>query len=570
MATYNEWNRAIIDFIIQSLPLGSHVFLSVDEDTLATIGHQLNLAQSEKTYIEDFQNAVCSRVIHKGSVHLPSIVNPMRDHEGYPRYIAFLCVMVLAAYRMGDDEDKDVQHNDYFAHLNFILNIDAERAGIETGKEESMWQDWAKWLRSRGYLPTAYGGEASYRYTGYPISQTLLRQSDKDRLWRRFSEHNWSQRLDEDTVIAQIKSDGQYLTAHLRQLLDRNNPHSSQIYTQLTRACFDVYESWVESGGVASVNKRASTYATKRAIKCGILRQHDTFIGSTAYYLFPRQHSGADLQYGYVVYQGKTFDLQVEYPGWFQPLWEVTAQQLAQGIELPLHTAHTTLEKLILSPREFWILTSDPNVPESDNYASWFKGPTLGELFIMLCREHLHEDMQQIRQEGLIQWEGDPKRIWPEEDWLEYRNVTIVAEPHAWDDVYLHSENLLQSLKPQSTFAISLRGGVRVPRQQAWLVGHGPEVSVIAFYPEVDISVTRTDTDEMIFQQEGTIAGEIIQINWSSAANYVIRVQQGNLFEERAVSIVDWDALQLAPLPQELPTEIQRSGVFGPLVLGEV
>ena len=121
---------------------------------------------------------------------------------------------------MSGDEEDEISSTNYFRRLNEVLGFPESGGrpkGMSGGKEseEPLWQHWNKFLSAKGYMPTAKPGpEGARRYISYPISQTLLREADKDNLWAHFTSRNWSFHLDIDTVAARIRRNTEYLNQH--------------------------------------------------------------------------------------------------------------------------------------------------------------------------------------------------------------------------------------------------------------------------------------------------------------------------------------------------------------------
>jgi hypothetical protein len=567
VATYSEWNQALIDFAVQGIPRGKYVFLSIDEDTLESIGLSFEIESPADGWVSDFKQAVRFHCTSRGKITLKRITSPLRDPEDRPRYAGFLAAMVLAAHYMGEDEDTGIHETDYFTHLNRVFDLDenTSRAGLDSGEEIHLWEDWQRWVRSRGLLPSLQAGQGKYKYIGYPISQALLRQSDKDKLWQQFTDRSWSRYLDEDTVMAHLRVSRKYLTRHLQDLLNTDDPRGLQVYDTLSRACYDVYEAWVESGG-SSRRKPSRIQRVQRVIRCGLLRQVDYFIGTTEYYLFPRQPAGIQLHDAEVEYQEETYPLFEDRPGWFAPLWEIDEHQLEE-IDAPLNTRHPTLRSLQLPKRDYWILTADPETPESDVFATWRSSPVLGEPFVLLCRKSLGPTIQRLKVEGFLDFDTQPKPMW--NNWLEYENVFIMSEPRAWESITIENTTLLEALQPRSSFKLSLTGGLRAPGMGAWIVGHGPGISVSAFHSEIQIEIVEPESGTTLIE-ETIEAGKVLDFSWDQTGSFIVSAGQGHHVEEQLVRIVSWDELHTAPPPQHIPEEISQKIVFGAKVQKEI
>ena len=292
MAIYQEWNEALIRYTIAGLTVGSHVFLSIDDATLETIGAMFDEPKPQGGWVEDFKRSVRHQCVQKGEVNIDRFTSLLRDSKQRPRYVPFLAAMVLAAHYMGDDtNDNPIDPKDFFSHFNGILGLPDQQGrtkGLNTGEDGKLWEDWGAWLRSQGYLSTAAAGEGAYKYTRYPISQAILRQSDKNRLWRHFSDAGWRKNYDEILLMQRIRKDAQYLTRHLQDILDSKSGMWLRSYDAISRACYEVYEDWREVGDVVPRGSSSSA-RVRTTLDAKIWSKKDFSLGIVEYRLFPRQ-----------------------------------------------------------------------------------------------------------------------------------------------------------------------------------------------------------------------------------------------------------------------------------------
>ncbi|MEQ8678086.1 MAG: hypothetical protein RLP44_23130 [Aggregatilineales bacterium] len=539
MATYQEWNNAIIDYAIQGLSIGTRVFLSIDDETLETIGFMFG-DRPEGGWSQDFINSVRGLCIHKDQVRLSRFTNPsLRDSKDRPKYVGFLAAMVLAAHYMGDtQEDKPVDPKDYFTHLNKLLGLfdkPGRTKGLDAGEDERLWQDWANWLRNQGFLPTARSGDGPYKYVRYPISQALLRQSDKNKLWRHFTSSNWHKNYDEVLLMQRIRRDAQYLTKHLQAILDPKGDMWLRSYDAISSACYEVYEEWREAGG-GDIRSRSKGPRIRTSLEAKIYRSEDFFSGEVDYFIFPpqpKQLINAQLS---VDYNGDSRVLEQERPGWYLPLWSLDIVQLNEGLKLPIHSLNSSIKDLYLPARDFWVLTLDPDTPESGIYASWDKGIELGTEFILLVKEQIQADLNRLRDEGLLEWQAMNPVF---DRWCEYVGVTILSESEARSSLNLENETLRLTLQPHTSFSINLTGGLRAPRGGGWIIGHAPQISVAAFLPDAYLSVF-DDLERVIFSTNIEV-GKPIDVPFTQPGSYRIVVEQSGQSDEKLIRILNWE-----------------------------
>jgi hypothetical protein len=92
---YARWNQAIVQWATLGVPHGTPVYLSVDEEVLASLG---------LGPVEDFCQAVRAQVVDGQRVQLSTLQNQSLPE---PAGVAFLALMVLAANDMMRDDKRD-------------------------------------------------------------------------------------------------------------------------------------------------------------------------------------------------------------------------------------------------------------------------------------------------------------------------------------------------------------------------------------------------------------------------------------------------------------------------------
>lgn len=559
MTTLDDWNRALLHYVTDGLPLGSRVFLSVDSDALVAAGGFIESGPVRASRVQDFLRCVRARCILNNRVSFHSIAPSDEEWENVPPYLSFLAATVLAAYLMGEEEE--ISPNNYFTRLNQVLDFAGRSGrpdGLDTGTEEHMWLHWANWLTKNGFLPSARRGSGPTKFIRYPISQTLLRRADKDSLWRHFTDGNWPRNLDEDVVSMRVWRDRNSLSRHLARVLSDENMDASR-EEGLYQAVFDVYDLW-SSSETASTYEQTSSAGSVRNAPAGLYRTFDYVFGRPEYAIFPQQPRRVRVARAEVFYQQQRHSLVPERPRWYRPLWNITAQDLENGLELKV-SGTEDLDKLVLPIRDFWILTPDPEEPDSGIYATWGK-PNLGTPSIILCRQSLQSQLDSLQSEGHIDWRGDPIRIWEDEDWLEYRDVMVISE--GWGGVSLDNDDLIQSLRPRSLLGLSFKGGIRVPQSGGWLVGHGPEVTIHSFYSGAALSLVNPLSEDIVLLQEDLETNEPLCIEWpKEPGSFILRVTSGPYEQERSISLLDWQQVRLAEIENYPFVSIGAGAVSG-------
>jgi len=545
MTNYTDWNTAIAHYFTQNVPKGTKIYLSLDDDTLVKIGSNFAEECTASSWVENFCSVVRRKVVQDKRVELGAISG--FDSSGYPRGVAFLGIMVLAANQMAGDRELD--ETNYFSRLRQILNLpnggQPRPRGLhipqgEVAPEVELWTTWNRWLIKQGYIPTAQeGASAPTKYTKYSISQSLLRNADKDRLRKVFSENQWQTRWDEQTLFTKVANEYSRFPQHLRNLIDDRSR-----YEPLAQAIHETYEEWLEEGSSISLSGQSRHREWSRQLYAGIYRTED-FLGNIEYYLYPKQQRGRSLSSLAVQCKGNSYPLREDRAGWYLPVGEsLSAQEISEGGIYQINPS-TQIEKLILPKRDFWILVPDPDNPESSVYASW-SSPKLGEQFIILFRESLFTDLQRLRDENLIEWEGDRENkcqvFGDKSSWYEIYQCQVLSQ--AWDGVFLQSQELKDALQPTTKLSISLTGGLRVSSSNAWIFDHPPQITAFAFHPSVEIEVSDIHGKSVISQKSYS-SNTPTSFNFPSAGEFMIRANCLGETSQRLIKLINWDDVDI-------------------------
>lgn len=530
MASYDEWNQALLSYFTKGIQRGSSVFLSVDDDVLDQIGRAFQVSGEEA--IRDFCQAAQMRVVVGERLHLGEIRG--RYANGDPKGLAFLAAMVLAASRMADSEEAS-QLN-YFRRLREVLNLpteDGRPRGMETGAEadEPLWREWALWLQENGFLPSARRGEGAKTYINYPISQSLLRGADKDRLRRLFQEKHWPQDMDVEMLSSRIRRETGTLTQHLQELL--NSP--IQRYQAAIEAIHEVYETW-------QINRSFSQNVSYTShMLSGVLRSEDASSGLVQYFLYPRNPHRRHTDQIQILVSEELITLIEDQAGWYVSGIPINEEILNQGARYKIEQP-SDLDWLIFPKKQFWILIPDPENPDSGAYASWGP-PQLGTPFILLCQKGLVSQLEDLRNERLIEWKGEPRSLFNREQWVEIINCMVVSQ--AWSGIFTENPELCDALAPRTSLSVSLSGGLRAPELGGWVDGEGPQITVYGFHAEASVCITR-DADEYKVIDRPQQTNRPFTVEWPGPGNYRVEAECGGEIAERLIKIVTWEQLQLA------------------------
>ncbi|GAA6621965.1 hypothetical protein [Scytonema sp. NUACC26] len=542
MASYKDWNQALVTYFTSGISRGTKVYLSVDDELLERLGSKLNQKFTDGSWSNDFRIAVKQKVIVEGYVNL-SKLRPV-GADGLPQGVAFLGAMVLAANEMADEEE--ISEENYLKRLRAVLGlptIDKGRPpGMKSGSdaEEPLWLYWNRWLMANGFMASAYRGRGGRTtYINYPISQSLLRRADKNRLMQLFSDKQWTAPWDAMSLFTNVRREAPRLPKHLKELLTNNRER----YEAVAEAIHEIYEQWQDNS--FSVKQRTEVQSWSRHIFVGLYRTEDPFLGEVNYYLYPRQIRGRQLELVQVQYEdNNVYQLRNERPGWYFPLeCLLKIKELECGAKYPI-TFPPELDSLVLPSRNFWILIPDPDDPDTGAYATWGQ-PSLGTQFILLCKKELLSDINRLRDERLIDWYGEAQPIFDNSNWVELHHCMVVSQ--AWDGVFIKNPELKDALQPSTRLSISISGGLRVPKQNVWLQGYSLQVTVFGFYTTAKLKITQvSDNSQILDKLQNTNTPTLV--DFPSSGDFLIQATCGNESTERFVRIVDWSSLSIEKL----------------------
>lgn len=545
MADYASWNTAIASHFLSGVPRGNRIYLSVDDEALGYIAQSFSLALDGGSWREDFCQAVQRQVVKGTKLDLRMIQRS--DPSGLPKCVAFMGAMVLAAYNMAEGESVD--QNNYFRRFREILELSTSEEGrplgLDIGIEEEFWLQWKRWLNNQGFLSSASRGEGPTTYIQYPISQSLLRVADKERLRNLFQDRNWQAKWDSEALFSRVRHEAPRLTRHLRRLLEGNR----QRHSALAEAIHYVYENFQEQG-IEEYEGQISSGTSTRNIFAGLYRVEDPFLGNIEYYLYPKQIRGLNLEHLQVQYQNQVQTLHTDRPGWYTPYLPTDIQEIEAGLRYTIIASHE-VKNLILPQREFWLLVPDPEDVDTSIFASW-GSPSLGDKFILLCKRSLLKDLQLLRDEKLLEWCGEPCPVEGNPNWIELHQCMVVSA--AWSGVFIQNRELREALCPTTSLSVNVSGGLRVPGLRGWLPGQGLQVTIPSFYPKANLRVIRlSDSNQVLNKSVST--NKPLPLNWKPG-EYLIEASCEADVTERLIKIVDWN-----DLPIKVPAVRERSVV---------
>jgi hypothetical protein len=276
---YLKWNTAIADAMFPVCDEADPVYMDLDEEEFQRIAGAVGYAGTD--HRSAFRHALRAVVI---DAEAQLQLQPLRvrteqwmksRRKDPPPCLAFLAGATLAAEDMGSQ--SGLSANAYYVPLARVLGLaDANRAVRQQYPRhaEFFWRclnTWLEGLEGERGLPTAYA--LAHRYVGLPMSQALIRESDRRRLHVMFAQSGLSpgMQLSPDDLTwyleKWIKAEGSSASANLRRLWTRTATHeriASVASVELAN-----WDGIVEGGGAAEVQAAL----TSRAVVVANLRK---------------------------------------------------------------------------------------------------------------------------------------------------------------------------------------------------------------------------------------------------------------------------------------------------------
>jgi hypothetical protein len=552
---YDAWNAGLIEQATYGIRRGSPIYLSIDERALLVLWRQFlgQPAKEAQAVRKAFTECVRERctVTFLSGLHLDSLFG--KDSNGRPRGVAFLAAMILAAHDM-EDEDAASELN-YYYRLRRVFNPNSTEHGQPDwltnhyGEriDEQLWLEWNVWLAEHGWEPTAVHGGHNNRYINFPISQSILRNGDRDRLIRLYHDHlDSSQRSwDRELLAANLPDLAEHASsARLRNLLcDRDS--DSRHFEAIGDAAFEVYAAMDWSNGDAAAD-------SVQRLEAGLFRIQDRR-GNATYSLYPRLPQRWRTQSCLQVLndQGEPEPLtpDAHHAGRFLPLSFPLMDLKERRLPMRVDGKDEGME-LVLPNRDFWILIKDPDDEYSDALATWGL-PALGDPFCLLCQPQHEPQLRLLRDLELVAWENDCLDLaLGSVSWKEYHACQVLRP--RWDHVVPRRESkaLVETLRPRAgRITISLEGGLSVPGQNIWLEGYPPLMRVRAVDRSFNWSISRRSDQSSVHPTTAGHTHELTELPNLAPGEYDIEVKmEGGATGRRVLRIAPWDGLEaMAP-----------------------
>ena len=462
--------------------------------------------------------------------------------------------MVLAAHRMAPDDN--IAEINYFTRLREILGLVGGGGrprgfGSPGAPEEALWLAFNSWAMKNEWQPSAERGpEGAMKYINYPLSQSLLRQGDKGRMEDEFrgAQDVLGRDADRERVGGWFfNRANRFTTSHIRRLARES---TTDRFDAIVDAVHAVYMStdWDRSDSEGATTRHG---LGQGRLTAGLYRQADPIFGTITYHLLPRRQPGVVQLSLDTIRDGVRIPLHRDRDGQFRPFGRsIRAVVNHTRLSATLGSLNSTFRR-----RDFWILTRDRFDESSGTYAS--RGtPRLGETFLLLCRKECEDQLNILKDEGLISWNGDPAVVPGHDRWLEYRECMVLSA--SWMESFPQIPDLFDELRPRTRASISLQGGLKMGQRDTWLEGHMPELLITSFDRTWRVRVTDASSLEEGPLLDDTVSSNTaVDLSHVGAGDYWVELLAGDRSADRRyIRVLSWDSLQLAEPGRRFGTSV--------------
>lgn len=252
---YIKLNEHIGDLIFSGRFAGRAVYL--------TLGHteQLELAHRLDCNSETLGTRCCeivSNVLHRSAqpyVHITKASNKWRfsGQQGYPPFLALLYVLSYAAELM--EAEGDFAANNYYVRLRSAVKVDDSHLRSGARSTEHFWKLLSRWLIDNDFelgRPTA-SSNGNWKYVSYPISQALIRASDRNLLQNIFVKYNFTP-ADQVTVDSIKPFVDDWMRSSQPNARLKSTWRKADLRQRIYEVACDSFYDWVETAAAEEID----------------------------------------------------------------------------------------------------------------------------------------------------------------------------------------------------------------------------------------------------------------------------------------------------------------------------
>lgn len=471
---YQAWNQAIADYFYHPTFADRPVYLQIDEDVLLEIARHIGVKPERAALF--FKSAIRLQIDRHRKNPFASILSDTnrwiqklkRNPVMPPPFLALLGICVLAASKMSPDPEHGISGGNYYVHLNELLGFNETGAPPCFDEVTELWPLLNEWLAEYNHgklgLPTAET-HSHFKNIGYPISQSLLRNSDRQKLpdFFRWEGLESGDLLELDEIIPRLQLWTSLTTCTLNNHGQAIFRHGSKtLVRQAAQVVLNELKLW-DGGAIDTEGRR---YA-KMELRVDRQRRGRKYRFSCA--LYPRApHDFPEGDYimpvGCNTANGAIVPLiRLPIKRWFSPLPnQFVEQALADG--LVIRQANYTLQ---FDPSPIMPLEEHPEL------GGWVSRSrvNLGEPYLVLCRQEYQAALEQyLKKYAESGWSLVKAATGLPPSWSCFHKVRILSLATA-------ELGVLAPLVPRLRVGISLMDGLKIERG-VWLEGGAPNALI--------------------------------------------------------------------------------------------
>ena len=258
---YASVNGAINQVFFDGRFAAQPVYLSMDNGIRDEIAALLTV--DPETVAKAICESVSSTLPKKGDLYgKHSFVAGLwrvRGMQGPPPFTALLFMLASAAEQM--EEEGSFASNNYYYRLSKITGRDREDLKGPMRATEPMWIALNDWLTSNNYAlgrPTAFTNGSTWRYVDWPISQAIVRASDRERFHDLFERFGFS---GSETVTRQEMAHYlvNWIPARAQNTRLKRAWDKKEFRSRVVEAAIAELSTWSSSGNANSSNTQGRT-----------------------------------------------------------------------------------------------------------------------------------------------------------------------------------------------------------------------------------------------------------------------------------------------------------------------
>lgn len=509
--TYDQWNLAIAEMVYTRSNSGRPTYLQVDDQMLSKIGCDLGLTASVSR--SNFIRAVRSRAA-LDRMPLEKFFQCRlweSDTSKPPPFIGFLAFCVLAAFDMERNSSKGVSTTNYYARFEELLGAKRPQKFYDV---HQLWERLNKWLDEdlKGMLGQSTARYVNHKHVGYPISQALLRQTDRNKLplfYERCGLQPNEQNVSSDFIYKELLGWSKLSTFPFDQRFQRIfEQESNGTVHEVAKMVLAEYEVW---------DGRTADEIRDGVISAEIILQLEPDYDICHLTLFPpaQSRNGTPLLEGH--YKDKQQLHKLEYDpfsnAWFTPLSNVPFLQQAiagNNIEL-VYKQH----KLYFKARQFFLFQPDDG--ELGHWVHTNSRPELNTRYHLLCHPEQAKSLHNYLN-GCATISNSITLTNPLlKQWVWLRDVTFLTIPTVTDELF----QSIVPKHPQNT--VKLLNGLKLGRNR-YLQGGEPTIIVNNLSQPTTLHINDMACGELGYNNNSV---ELTQYNLSVGTHQIRVGQEG-------------------------------------------